>query len=89
MSYTLIGETAQKAKKEHRCTWCGQQIPVGESYVRRRGVFEGEPQVDKFHPECDERSAEICAEEGGQFEFSPFENDRPSTSDAAVKSSRT
>ena len=30
MSCTTIGETTQKAKKEHRCSWCGQQILVGE-----------------------------------------------------------
>jgi hypothetical protein len=77
MGYSLIANSTQKAKKEHRCTWCGQQILVGDEYVRIRGVFEGEPQTDKLHPECDDAASEYFREWGADEGYSPYENERP------------
>ena len=31
-----------KAKKEHRCIYCGKKIEIGETYSRETGTFEGE-----------------------------------------------
>lgn len=87
MSCTVIGETTQKAKKEHRCSWCGQQIIVGESYLRSRVVFEGDPQTNKLHHECADAAAEDNREWGEGY--MPYENERPAkpqASEAGVKS---
>lgn len=75
MSFTLIGESKQHARKEHRCSWCGQPIPIGEEYVRVRGVFEGNPLVNKLHPECDDAAAADYREWGEGYSL--YENDRP------------
>lgn len=75
MSFTLIGESKQHARKEHKCTWCGQPIPVGTEYRRVRGIFEGDPQISKFHPECDEAATEDYRQWGEGF--MPYENERP------------
>lgn len=71
----MIGETTQRAKKEHRCNWCGQRILVGESYLRSRVVFEGEPQTNKLHLECADAAAEDYREWGEGY--MPHENERP------------
>jgi hypothetical protein len=75
VSFTLIGESKQHARKEHRCSWCGQHIPVGEVYVRTRFVFEGNPGSNKFHLECDKAAADDYADCGEGFV--PYENERP------------
>lgn len=84
MSYSLIAEETPKAKKEHRCTWCGQMIPVGEQYVRRRGTFEGDPQIDKLHYECDDAAQEYFREWGPEG-YSPYENERPEKPQQSAK----
>lgn len=81
MSCTLIAETTQTAKKEHRCSWCGQQILVGESYLRSRVVFEGDPQTNKLHLECADAAAEDYREWGEGYV--PYENARPAKSTTA------
>jgi hypothetical protein len=75
MSFTLIGESKQRARKAHRCSWCGQPIPVGEVYLRTRFVFEGYPGSNRFHLECDKAAADDYAECGEGF--MPYENQRP------------
>ena len=76
---TFLSEETHRARKQHTCSWCGQKIEPGESYVRQRLIFEGEPVTNKFHPECDEASSIVAREEGGCFTFDPGENERPST----------
>ena len=42
-----------KTRKEHRCSWCRQQIEKGAQMVTTRWAFDdGTPGGDKFHPEC-------------------------------------
>lgn len=83
MSCETIAETWQVAKKEHRCSWCGQQIPIGERYLRSRVVFEGDPQTNKLHSECADAAADDYREWGEGY--MPFEQERPPkpTSDTA------
>jgi hypothetical protein len=86
VSCTTIAESTQKAKKEHKCSWCGQQILVGEMYLRSRVVFEGDPQTNKFHPECGDAAAADNMEWGEGF--MPYEQERPakrSQSDAGAE----
>ena len=78
MNYTLIEERPVKAaRKAHLCIWCGQPIAVGESYIYERSIFQGEPQSNHWHPECNDAFAEVVRYEGGEAEFSPYDNDRP------------
>jgi hypothetical protein len=77
MSYHLLEHATPLARKAHRCTWCGEEIPAGEKYIRIRCIYDGEPQVNKFHAECEKACSEEAAEYGPDFEFSPGENERP------------
>ena len=75
MSYALLSATTPKARKEHRCIWCGQKILIGETYRHERSVYDGDMQNHKWHLECDKASAEYFAENGEEFD--PYDNERP------------
>lgn len=75
MSYTLLSESFPKARKEHRCIWCGQTIQIGEKYRREKSVYDGEFQDHKWHLECNEDSVEHFKRWGCEFEA--YENERP------------
>lgn len=82
VSYRTISEESRKARKPHRCIWCGQTIEVGQRYTHRRGVFEGDLQTDDWHPECEKAAEEEMRAEGGYWEFSPYEGQRPAPNPA-------
>lgn len=75
MSYTALSSTTPKARKPHRCAWCGETIPVGEVHRRETGTYCGEFQDNRFHAECVGAAQEHCQENDG--EFFPYENERP------------
>lgn len=77
MSYNLIAKEDRKARKPHRCTYCGQGINSGERYFHERCVFDGEPQSNRWHPECWDDFAEVVSAEGGYAEYTPGDNERP------------
>lgn len=52
MSFTLLSESEPKAKKSHRCEWCGQAIEQGEKYYRYSAISDGDMQCTKLHLEC-------------------------------------
>ena len=64
--------TYQVAKKGHRCTYCGEAIPVGEPYTRQTGVYDGSWYVSKLHDEC---FKDLC--DSGDDEYTPYSNERP------------
>lgn len=68
MSFQLLSQTESIARKEHDCIWCREKIQVGEKYSKQTGVFEGDFQANKFHPECLEVSFIYCKHEP---EFEP------------------
>lgn len=41
-----------KARKAHRCAWCGEEIPKDEKYTRYVGMWEDEFQNWAMHTEC-------------------------------------
>lgn len=45
--------TITKARKEYRCTWCGEIINKGEIHSYRAYKFDGF-QTDRMHLECSE-----------------------------------
>ena len=54
MGYQDIETTRPKARKGHRCIWCGEQIAIGEKYVARAYRFEGYFCRDALHLECED-----------------------------------
>ena len=72
MSFLLLTQTKLKARKDHRCIWCGQLIPKGENYIRESSIFENDFQDHKWHPECHEVA--VAKVEG---EFDAGCNERP------------
>jgi hypothetical protein len=41
-----------KAKKNHRCYWCGEWIPIGSSYYYEAQISEGDFGTLSLHLEC-------------------------------------
>ena len=78
MSYTLFSITERTARKPHACIWCGQEIGAGEKYKDERSIYDGNIQHNHWHHECWESSRK-AARAAGEFEFTPFENERGRT----------
>jgi len=75
--------THPKAKKEHRCIYCGGPILVGEQYVQQEGFYDGAPYRNRYHAECYETCAEECSYYG-EWEFSPYNGEYPERVKAVV-----
>lgn len=75
MSYTCLRETTPVARKEHKCIWCGQLIPVGERYHREHSIFDGRFQDHRWHNECWD-AAQQFFRESHDNEFVVYENPR-------------
>ncbi len=48
----ILSETTPKARKIHRCDWCGENIEIGIVYNKYTNVFCGDFQCHKMHLEC-------------------------------------
>lgn len=72
-SYFRPDET-RKARKLHRCTYCGEEINTGDIYKYQTGIFDGRWFVSKMHPECFEDLCDV-----GDGEYTPYSNERPAT----------
>ncbi len=62
------------ARKQHRCTNCGEAINAGETYMSWQSVDDGWFN-NKMHPECLESLIDDA--DGGHFEYVPFSGERP------------
>lgn len=49
-----------KARKEHKCYWCGDTIMPGEKYYRVAGIYEGDFSTRKECDTCNTTVAEYC-----------------------------
>lgn len=76
MSYTLIAAETRKARKPHKCIWCGQKIEIGERYTHERCVFEGDAQSNDWHLECEE-DMRVAMDGETDFQFDSWAQDRP------------
>lgn len=63
------------ARKSHRCTYCAEQIEVGEQYLRWMNVDNDKAVTNKLHPECLAFLEENAC--GEQFEYPLYEGERP------------
>lgn len=52
MSYAVLRETKQKARKAHRCFLCCEDIPVGMVYGRCCTVNDGRMLTTIYHLAC-------------------------------------
>ena len=68
--------TNPKARKEHRCIYCGGPIVVAEQYVQQTGTYDGRPYRNRFHAECYEACGDECSDMG-DWEFMPYSADYP------------
>jgi hypothetical protein len=75
MSWTCLSESTPVARKDHKCSWCGQPIPKATRYVYSSGVWEDRIVVNKMHPGCAEAAAEDYRMYGEGF--TPYDNERP------------
>lgn len=75
LSYHLFSESFPKARKIHRCIWCGETILVGQEYRRENSVYDGRFQDHAWHLECNEDAADYFASD--EDEFLPYSAERP------------
>lgn len=62
------------ARKDHRCTNCGQLIQAGDQYMRWVS-FDDSAFTNKMHPECLDSLQDDA--EYGEFEYMPYSGERP------------
>lgn len=48
-----------KTRKEYRCEWCWQSIPIGSPCCRHRGITDGRWFVARLHTECADLMADV------------------------------
>lgn len=74
--FDLLTDETRKARKMHKCIWCGESIGVGDSYRYQSGVFDGEMQGNHWHHECVEAAGRFCYELDLEDGFTPYEYQR-------------
>ena len=88
MSDHHAAPTTPKARKEHRCIYCGGPILTGEQYTQQTGFYDGAPYRNRYHSEC----YEACAEESryyNEWEFMPYNAEYPERVRVIVEARRT
>ena len=61
----------RKARKQYKCSWCGEHIEPGEYYTHWMYFGGYDTGAVNMHPEC-----EAAFYENGEDEFCPGENPR-------------
>ena len=80
MSYVLMGAAYPKARKEHKCIWCGERIDKGEQHLNESSIYDEHWQRHRWHLECD-ADARNYFRETHEDSFDPHEAHRPDVSD--------
>lgn len=73
---TILGESTRKARKPHKCYWCGEEIPAKTQYVRWCSAQDGIAEEIKVHNECKDAWHEAASEWGGEYEAAAYEHER-------------
>lgn len=79
MSFTELSHATRKARKEHRCEWCGEKIEKGQDYFNYTGIGDGGFQDNKVHLECLDAMQEHFKYNTFDDEFMPYQFKRGST----------
>lgn len=69
-----IYNSKPKARKQHRCIWCGEAITVGEVHEKQVLKHIGDLHCNRFHMECSGPCSSYCS--GADGEFMPYEGIR-------------
>lgn len=70
-----------KARKPHKCTWCGEMIESGEQYHRRAGIDDdGLFWTMEIHLECLKAEEEILRKDPNYYDetWEPYQCKRGS-----------
>lgn len=70
MAETFHSVSVTKSRRVRQCTWCGEQVKIGEPYKAYRFKDGGDTGHVTMHPECYSAMQEMAADEGGWFEWS-------------------
>lgn len=81
MTYHLFSCDEHKARKQHRCIWCGEMVNSGERYFREKSVYDGSIQDFAWHPEC-KADQEQNLRDGGDEEFIAHSAERPACTES-------
>ena len=84
VSYHLFSCDETKARKQHRCIWCGEMVEQGNRYLREKSVYDGAFQDFAWHPEC-KQDQENDINNGGDCEFISHSAERPHTTTEGSK----
>lgn len=84
MSWDLISDTRPVARKNYKCIWCGEKIPIGEKHVHTISNYCGDFQNHRFHNECNDAMDEHCSKQH-DGEFEPYRNERPLAQQALAR----
>ena len=79
MSDFFSDQKVVTARKDHRCTYCGESISKGEKYTYQQGNWNGRWFESKMHNEC---FADLC--ESGDGEYTPYSNERPTKDEVGL-----
>jgi hypothetical protein len=63
-----------KARKQHKCEWCGEPIEIGSPCEHFVGTWHNEFQDWRMHPECYVNASKADSLTDG---VAPYENERP------------
>lgn len=78
---TLSNGKETKARKEHKCNFCGGRIPIRDKYINSTHVYDGEIYDWKTHTYCDKLASDLnmyddCDEGVTQDDFVQYVSDK-------------
>ena len=78
MSEAVIGYTiGKKARKRHKCFWCGDPIQLGEPYSYWGWASDGGVERIKVQPECEIAWQATCNNEfDGIYVTIPYDHEK-------------
>lgn len=71
----VFPKTTRRARREHKCTWCGADIKRGEEYIRWLSIDEDHGFTNKMHVDCNKASDDDYLQCGEGY--MPYDNERP------------
>lgn len=69
MAETFHSVSVAKSRRGRQCTWCGEQVQIGDPYKAYQFRDGRETGHVTLHPECYSAMQEMAAEEGGWFSW--------------------
>lgn len=70
MADTFHFQEVNKSQKKRICSWCPEDIEIGQPYKSYQFRDGGDTGYFAFHPECYSAMQEMASKEGGWFQWS-------------------